>query len=236
MERQTIDQEFRDSYDERGMQPTGIHRSPVRNPEVTYQTRSAPHPPRRPARNRVRSSGTSGVNKQQKRAARVGVGRVNLTAWAIGGSTWFFIQLPMAAISFIGFMATGAAATLATYVTYSGDNAVLQGLQGALSFVTTGYFGLLNAASKELLNFDFAEVNPISFFLITYYVILGYMFILFFSLYLLYKLMGAEPFFGQGSGLKIGTFYLAIIGYSFPIINLLPWFIPWTIAVWKYPK
>jgi hypothetical protein len=45
-----------------------------------------------------------------------------------------------------------------------------------------------------------------------------------------------HPLSGDGAGLKIGTFLLAIVGYTVPIANLFPWVVVFVLVVWKYPR
>lgn len=99
-----------------------------------------------------------------------------------------------------------------------------------------GVFDTLAEAVSYLIGFDITAINPTNFFLITYVVILGFAIFKLLAIYLIYKLALLRPLSGQGGGLKMGAVLLAVVGYFIPILNLFPWFIPWTVAVWMRPK
>ncbi len=91
-----------------------------------------------------------------------------------------------------------------------------------MSFGLTGLAGIL---------FDASEL-----FTIFYLMFLGFVIFQLFLIYMLYKFLGLEPLGGEGSGFKYGALIMVFIGYSIPLLNLLPWFYVWTFAVWLKPK
>lgn len=52
----------------------------------------------------------------------------------------------------------------------------------------------------------------------------------------LYEFTLTSSLHGKAAGAKMGWFCFAIFGYFVPILNLFPWFVPWMILVWRYPK
>ena len=99
-----------------------------------------------------------------------------------------------------------------------------------------GVFEKLADAISFLIGFDITALNPTNFFLVTYLLILGYGVLVLLAIYLIYKVRFLKPLSGRGAGLKIGMLLLAMVGYSIPLLNLFPWFFPWTAAVWRRPK
>jgi hypothetical protein len=108
-------------------------------------------------------------------------------------------------------------------------NLFLDGVKGASELAST--------VSEYLFDFDItALLDPTTFFLVTYTLVLIISMIQLLLVYLLYKLSLLEPLGGKGSGLKFNMLILAVIGYSFPLLNLVPWVAFWLLAIIKNPK
>ncbi|MFT7644546.1 MAG: hypothetical protein ACI9BF_000195 [Candidatus Paceibacteria bacterium] len=165
-----------------------------------------------------------------KISSRARVTSVNGMIWSWVPITWLVFQLPFAVVSIAFFGMAVAIDSLAAYVTES--NGVFKVLGDVVASVASS----LAAAAKYLFDFDITVLNPTNFFMITYMVVFAYGLFVLLAIYLIYKVAGLNPLSGKGAGMKQGCLLLAFIGYSIPGANLFPWFIPWVLAVWVYPK
>jgi glycopeptide antibiotics resistance protein len=53
---------------------------------------------------------------------------------------------------------------------------------------------------------------------------------------IIYTMTGQKAFSGKGAGAKNVLFILAFVGYAIPVLNILPLFFFWTLAVLKNPR
>jgi hypothetical protein len=53
---------------------------------------------------------------------------------------------------------------------------------------------------------------------------------------IIYTMTGQKAFSGEGAGGKNVMFILALLGYTIPILNILPLFFFWTLMVLKNPR
>jgi hypothetical protein len=165
-----------------------------------------------------------------------------LTIWAWAFPSWIFVQLLFALISFLMFALavaiSGFTSALSAppdkdddYIVSAGKialNTVFQGAAAAAKFINDyvlSFFGI-----------DLTMFDPANLFLLTYLVVFAFGMLVLLAIYFIYKFAFLNPLSGEGGGMKIGALLLAIVGYSVPVLNLFPWFLPWTLAVMKNPK
>jgi hypothetical protein len=137
---------------------------------------------------------------------------------SIGFWIWFFLQLPLAILSLLFF---GLA-----YLVHDFTPAIIK---TAVEWIGNAF--------KTLTGFDLAALDPSAFFIMSHTLVFFVGLSTLIILSVMYQLSMTNCLFGkQGSGIKVGMFLLAICGYTFPFLNLFPWFIFWIIVVWRYPK
>ena len=163
-------------------------------------------------------------------AAKAKVTRVNimLTSWCM--TLWLMLQLPAAILSIIFFGLT--------YAVHDVLPDLINKFPGGFILNAITYaFSSLGELAEKLLGFNPAStIDPANFFLMTYFVAT---FIGLFTLLLIgivYQLSSIRCLFGDHSTPKIIVFVVALCFYLIPILNIFPWFIFWTIMVWRYPE
>ncbi|MCB9812396.1 hypothetical protein H6778_01930 [Candidatus Nomurabacteria bacterium] len=237
----TTSEEFNETYAQQGLQPSN----------VAANTPTAPAPPDQTTRQAsvaysstpVAAGGGSIKIKRPERAsvasktaARARATAVNIWIWASAGFIWSVFQLPftIASLVFLGLasfidLLTGMAEGSAE------DGFFIEILKDMVG-IGLDIAGAVVDAMYTLFEIDLSILNPSNIFAALWVFLIGYAFILLLLIYLGYLFAGLKPLSGKAAGLKKGMLILAIIGYSIPLLNLFPWFIPWTIAVWRYPK
>jgi hypothetical protein len=147
---------------------------------------------------------------------------VNTSALSWQVPLWLFLQLPFAIMSVI---AMGVVAAV--------DN-ITSGEGGILSWIASKALKAADTIAKTF-GIDFSHI-ALDLWLMTMVFVLavGLLSMLFMCLF--YLMSGMRPLSGEGAGLKIGMFLLAIIGYSTPLLNMFPFIILWMVAVWWYPR
>jgi hypothetical protein len=152
---------------------------------------------------------------------------------------WFFVQLPFAVFSVIMLGLMGVMDQIAK--TFAAENEVSGDIGSWLYYKATEVAGWI--AEKALAGIKFVtgiDLNIASMadglFLLFLTIAFTCGFVTLIIASLIYITTNHRPMSGEGSGLKIGLFILAIVGYMVPVLNLFPWHLPWLAAVWKYPK
>jgi hypothetical protein len=172
--------------------------------------------------------------------ARMKATTVNTTIWSWGIQSWLFFQLPFALLSLVFLMAAVTIDEIKKFAVPGKDDGwiatsiktVVGGVADAISWTLSTVGAGLNA----LFGFDITGISFDGFFVAFWLVVMMFGIFVLLVIYLMYKIALLEPFSGRGAGAKHGAFLLALIGYSLPVLNLVPWFIFWTLAVWRYPK
>jgi len=154
---------------------------------------------------------------------------------------YLFVFLPLGIIGIItagmkmavdSFFSKNVTASDAGFFTRLAD-AIINLAAGAVNTVT----GALDAITTYLFDFNITTLfDPTTYFLITYTLLLFVAMLQLLIIYLVYKLARLEPIGGKGSGLKHSMLLLAIIGYSIPLLNIIPWVGFWLLAIIKNPK
>jgi hypothetical protein len=234
---QSTDRIFNEGYAKQGIQPTGLglednkpaanQTTAVRNPQVAYRQ---PSVVRQPASQTVRvKRKKKKPSKVKTNLARTRAFAVNIGIWSWATFSWLFFQLPMAILSLL-FLGAAAALDMITIVEED------DGLLVSIGKRFVGAFADIAEATLELIGVNATLLHPANFFGLTYLIIICFGIFMLLTIFIIYKLSLLKPLSGQGAGIKKGGFILALIGYSIPILNLFPWFIPWTFAVLYKPK
>lgn len=162
-----------------------------------------------------------GLNKIQQRKV-LAVNR-SILYWA--SYLWLFVQLPFAILGAVTLGAMGGLAALGESVSES--NFLFKFVASIVS-KTTEFL-------KDLVGFSPTDVIVALFFLF-YIIVFTIGVITLLGTYLQHTLAMNKPLSGEGGGFKTGALLLAIIGYSVPLFNLLPWTLVWIFAISKYPR
>ena len=237
-QRETTDEKFRKSYANKGLQPTSIDDQPTnkqtRGEQIEYTQPSSISPtPKNVRREKKKSLVSKSKIKIKKKLAKKRAQVANYTIWSWAGYTWLAFQIPFALLNIVFFGLTAAIHALTTLD--PSDGAVVT-LFKSIGIAITTAANWLAVAVKSLTGLDLSVVNPANLWMLTQMIIMGYAIFVLFLIYLQYKFLLLNPLSGKGHGLKLGAVILAFIGYTIPILNLLPWFIIWTLAVRLHPK
>jgi hypothetical protein len=268
---QSIDQEFNDSYNRQGIQPSTGNVSSIRKVNTQYNDPTARRK-ERPGANVV--AGTADITSTAMQAtgktakatggAAMTTGRA-LSATGIGAVVGIPLMVAGGAVRGAGSAVNNsgkilkrgsrmmrrsarkktavlADAKILSRARVSSVNSMLLAwvpvtwLVFQLPFAIVSLIFLGAALVVDSVGIDLITLPPLSIFIITYAVVFIYGLFVLLAIYLIYKGAMLNPLSGRGAGIKKGCLLLAFIGYSIPIANLFPWFIPWIIAVWVYPK
>ncbi len=171
--------------------------------------------------------------------ARAKATRTNFTIWAWGLFIWTTCQLPFA-IATVIFL--GIVQVVADIINYITPNANEEGTSFWASIGSKLFSSVLSVADllfqmvKWLTGIDLYVFNPANFAMLTYMITWAIGISTLLAIGMIYLFAGFNSLSGRGASLKLGTFLVAFIGYSIPLLNIFPWFIFWTMAVWRYPK
>ena len=224
--RSTIDEEFLADYEKKGIQPQSITEKEPSQPKTPSVTRNETvaytnTPRNTQAKVREKEHLKKSLRKKGYKARAL---QVNIGIVTTGLSLWLLYQLPFALINIISL----------------GMAEAFHFIQSGLRVEETGNVIVRTAGRVWNFAVDFvAAVTaflPMTFFMVTYLALMAFGILMLFTMYFLYTLRGLNPLFGDGGGTKLGMFLLAIIGYSLPVLNIVPWFLFWAWAVWKYPR
>ncbi len=256
----TTDQQFTESYAKAGLQPSSLDDIPPGANQRQYD--AVPQITRSAGGRESTASVPAGVSNEQlqyrqaagqasflKKAMRskVSLAKTNaahikaaattasIYSWAV--PLWLIFQLPLALLGLAAMMVGIAIETaIRDYAVAKPDDGILtyafKTVVGAVLEAGTAVVGYITG----LFGIDLSILNPLNIFLALHLVLVGYAIILLFAIFLIYKLRFMNPLFGSGGGMKTGAFLLALVGYSVPILNLFPWFVPWTVTVFLHPK
>ncbi len=236
-----INEEFSRSYSTRGIRPTATE-----NPKTTDRKktdrRTSPRSSQtrrginRLRRNRRKNTQTEVVDKALLLVAK----RVSIIFLSIGFTFWIYVQLPFAVLSIVSLGLMGIAEQVA------GGGETIQNLANAVGLTLSSMpvIGSLFEVGSTVIDAglqavgitDSASAVVLIPFLISTTVVLALGWGQILALYIIYKLLGFEPFSGRAAGAKHNAVLLAFIGYAIPVLNLAPWFIRWVLVMRKHPK
>lgn len=240
---------FNASYAKKGLQPRGLvdesgeadNRRRYQQPEQitrAAQTGYAQKAPKQKLSPITRKRFLAKNKYIRKARGTIKATSINIWTWTWGIYLWAVFQLPMALASAAFFGISEAIHDY--YTTNIGPDAQTATIGGTV-FQIVGEFAistsmLINEISKFLFNIDLSILNPANFFGVTYLMVLLFGWFFLGLVYFLYAIGRVNSLSGKGAVSKWSLFVLAVIGYGIPIANIFPWFIFWTMAVWKNPK
>lgn len=244
----TTDESFNQKYATAGIQPTLATNNKIGdkserqdttrgNAKVEYSNQASLNQNKFSLLNKKNEKGMLGGNKFKVDLIRKKAWSTNVGIWSANGAGWFFIQLPFALFAniFIGLQ-YGLETLADNLTTITADDGFFM---SGVKYLFKGVKSVVEAGAwlvEKITGFDISLIEPGTIGFFFHFMTFIYGFFVLFSIFFVYKLAFLNPLFGRGSNLKTGMFLLAMIGYFLPIANLLPWFLPWTIAVLKNPK
>lgn len=157
-----------------------------------------------------------------------------LLSWCVWLWMWFLLPISILSVLFLGL--AGAVEELESSWTNEDGNWV-QNLASRIAFqVINTAESAVRVLVEYFFGIDISIFNPTNLFMFTNALglFLGWTILL--LCYFSYKFAFLNPLSGERANLKIGTFLVAFIGATIPIVNMFPWFVFWMIAVWFYPK
>lgn len=245
MQARTIDQQFNDSYKDSGLQPSyrNQNKGKVRNisvseessgEEITKQSTIArPSYIQKNTANSIKNIKIDAVDVSKLDKARAR--GINIFIRASGLQAWLMFQLPFAIFSIV-FL--GLAAGVSTLKDLLGINYDPKNIADQLDKIKgDATESVINSVLNYTVGIDLSWFDINNLFFISYLVVFLFGIITIFGIFLIYKVAGLNPVFGdRGGGAKFVIISLTIIGYSIPFLNLFPWFFFWTMAVQRYPK
>ena len=252
---------FNDEYGRAGIQPSNIDAAPkrggtdqTRGAQVAYEKRVTKQPvavQTKSGKIKLKKKKVISAAAHAKRElARVRVTGINL--WVMGISSVFFI--PMLVLSVVSTISLG----LAYYVEWLFGTAIVDNKsdiitvdgvarEGLLAMVGNAIvdlvykvpealFKLVNGLVKYTVGIDLTIFNPMNVFSITYAASVGMGIFLLLLMYIIYTFSLIKCLSGTNAHTKQIAFMISFIGHSIPVVNALPWFMVWAVAVWFNPK
>jgi hypothetical protein len=189
---------------------------------------TTPPPPSQPARVKKKKKKRATAEDRAKAAA------INATVSSWVWPLYLTVQLPLALLNVVFF----AAAAVYLEILSVKENAGRFGkvFFGALDYVAEK----INQGVELVTGLDIAAIlqalAPDNLYLLTMVIIVAIFLFSALAIGLMYIMAGLNPLFGRGASLKIGTFIMCFVGYTMPLLNLLPWLSLWTLAVYRFPK
>lgn len=251
MRAQTIDQQFNESYSNSGLQPSYRNQTKVRNINISQTEKNDANYPDdnfyypnpynesviRPNINRVTSKNEINVSniKSGDVVARLKARGVNTFIRSFFSTAWLFFQIPFAILSIVFLGLTVAIAYLNSLLGTEYDpNNVMDKLD---KIKGDAFDSVVNKVLDFAFGIDLSWFDVNNLFFITWTMVFIFGIVNILSIFLIYKITGLNPIIGErGGAFKSGMVILAFIGYLIPILNIVPWFYFWTMAVQKYPK
>ena len=247
----TMDENFNASYGERGLVGAFKEREEEKDDKRSYGTennyyiqRPKNRRLRKPARlNKLKLTKDSAAKAAELRARKRAL-KVNIRILSFNIPFWLSWQLPFAIFNAIFFgLATAVDKIQQTILSAddSGEVSIFGHIVNVIDKTLDQIVKSIDYVTYNLFEFKLGELisntlNPATYFMLTLTILVTFTLLQIFLIYLVYKVNRLEPIFGKGSGMKLGAIILTLIGSTIPILNMFPWFIFWTIAVWRNPK
>tara|TARA_B100000508_G_C11464578_1_gene280945 strand:+ start:3767 stop:4687 length:921 start_codon:yes stop_codon:yes gene_type:complete len=237
--------QFSDSYSRAGIRPLSIEEQTSQQEFPTQQDLVPASKSTRPHRKKKRKVIVPTVTPVQigvaaLRNKKIRATAVNMWLWAWGLWLWLLIQIPFVLFSLV-FMAL----TQVIYMLFNDPTNTTGGDESTGFWATIGGYlvqgvgtlleGIVSLVDT-LIGIDLTIFSPGGFFLMTHTIVAFIGFGTLLLCYIQYKIAFIRPLTGGGASIKSMALLIAIIGYSIPILNIFPWFMLWTVAVWAYPK
>lgn len=229
LSRPTVSDTFNQQYQKAGLQPTSrfTEREPNTTPRPNQQNEMYSTGRRmtleqiNTARTPLGKTVSAETTTEGTAEARMAVLRVNRIAWWVLGGV-ATLQFFLGAMSLV-FLAIAF-----------GSNAAFDSWIGqAFASIMDTVLSIFDGADLEFGQ-SYAPALALSI-LITLLGLVQYI-ILILVYYMSGITQGVSPVFGSGSLAKIFSILLGIIGYAFPLVNLVPWIYGYTWVMERYPK
>lgn len=201
---------------------------------------------------RMYTRGKIAMRKQPGKKAdlkdRLKVSAVNTGIFSWGVPLWLVFQFPLAIVHLAVFglaliedQIVGTTKEITEVKeTDDGVTQVVKHVFNWFGKAVTYVLGEINNAIADLTGIDIgailASFLPSNIAALMTTVMFFYGMALLLAIGFIYLFSFIKPFTGEGATVKLSTFILCILGYSFPLFNLIPWFMFWCAAVWRYPK
>lgn len=246
--RETVDEAFTAEYATKGIQPTRLGNEPAAKPTPDHspnisqsltQEEEVSQPRRKSSLKKLQQMRRIGKTSTLRRGAKqLKATTVTAGIWSWSIPTYVVVQLPLGLLVAVFF---GIGIAVDNIFGSGGVTAEKGGgfgvtLLNLAKKVLNSVFEVINYITETFFGFDIGNLHPGGMFFAIYGLFLGIFLLQLIIIYFLYKFALINPVLGRESGQKTTMFLLALIGLSIPILNLLPWAIFWTIAVWKNPK
>lgn len=224
----TVDEAYsKTAFSENVLGPQGIGQinrkeAPANQDRYLDQTEPAPQPKRTGVSKTVARRLLAKALVPGEIVFKLKVTQTNLWASGVLTTIWLWVQLPFA---ILGIITMG--------VVYSIDS-LTSGEGGILAWFT-GKALAAAAVIAKTIGIDFGSI-ALQLMAGCTFIIMAFGIGSMLVLMIIYVMRGMNPLFGDGAGLKIGMFLLAIMGYSTPLANLFPFIFLYMAAVWFYPR
>lgn len=223
----TTDQQFKqNAYQDKILGPQGLNKETRNKQHQDYES-TATDPRANIRRLTRRKLGGQKLPHSFSRAKTL-VARTRASAINVGSLAWqvpvYILQLMMATIS---ALALGSAFGFESITEAEISDGIISWAIGSILEVVNTVAGLVGI--------DFVAVF-FGLFALTYMVVLVIGYCSLFGMWGSYKAAFLHPLSGRASGLKLGLYLLAFIGYATPLANMFPFILPWMGAVWFYPR
>ncbi len=240
---ESIDEKFNQTYAKNGIQPISLDDRKGTGKQIDKEFKQEVNRPQRQyspglsGRSSRTTSKQRSIKTSKKATAKdkATVRTLNVFIRSFGILAWSTFQLIFVFLSVV-FIALAASSSspapspsALVEATKGPVDAVIEAGASAIATVTGASY--IAGQIQELAS----EVGT-NTFLLFHFVVIMFGLANMIGVYLIYRISSLEPLSGGGHSLKIAVFILAMIGYSLPLFNLFPWFLPWTFVVQKYPR
>ena len=114
---------------------------------------------------------------------------------------------------------------------------------GAATMLQTSWWGriisrIFSAANTvtSTVGLDFSLLSPMNMFMALHFVLFGLLWLSVLATVCIYIIFQHKALSGKATGLKYGAVLIALIGYTLPIANLIPWIFIYIFVMKRYPR
>lgn len=241
---QPTHEQFNASYAKRGINVPKNEKSSdnsIRNVSVTSQQIKSPTRSNNYQTKNKFDSKSSTIEKysllsHNLKAAKSRVKKVNIFIRSFGFYTWLFPQIILALLNLTALSIAFAIETAAEANKVKAGDAVLNKIFKTVGNAVIDVGKIVTDTALSVAGINLSSLDPINIYFITTIILFVFGLSTLLGMYFVYKINNLSPLGGSGGGSKMGTFIIALVGYTIPILNLFPWFYLWTIAVQRHPK
>lgn len=238
--------DFNASYAKAGIQPQSANEDyykPAKrkdNPNIrAVQTTYHPEPRPVPVRRRVGGKlklvgGKKSIVSTGRSYAKANAVNMGILSWGLPS---YIFQLLFATLSLVFLSLAGLLESVTSTLTPDPDGNYIVNIVKSLAAATFKLVGdAALAIVKAMTGIDLALFSPKNVFMVTHTIVFMFGVAVLLTMYFIYTFSLLKPLSGKKEGAKYGALLVCMIGYSLPILNLVPWFLVWLLIVWRYPK